>query len=176
NWRWRGVPFYLRTGKRMAKNASAISIRFKEPPHHVFRETRLERMHPNWLLLGIQPVDCLKMEINTKEPGPEMHTRMISLDASYHRGNEKEGEAYEELLIEVMEGDHTLFLRYDEIEWAWQVVDPIVKVWAMERDFINTYPAGSWGPRGTYRLFDREDQFWRHSLELEGSDVGTEAY
>jgi len=176
NWRWRGVPFYLRTGKRMAENASAICIRFKEPPHHLFRNTHLARLNPNWILLGIQPVECLKMELEVKVPGPEMRTRMVSLDASYRKGGEKEGDAYEELIIEVIEGDHTLFLRYDEIEWAWRVVDPIVKVWSMERDFINTYPAASWGPRGTYRLFDREDQFWRHSLMLEGTDVSSEAY
>lgn len=176
NWRWRGVPFYLRTGKRMAENSSAICIRFKEPPHHVFRNTQLERMRANWVLLGIQPVGSLKIELDVKVPGPEMRTRMVSLDATYRRGGEKERDAYEELLIEVIEGDHTLFLRYDEIEWAWRVVDPIVKVWSMERDFINTYHAGTWGPRGTYRLFDREDQFWRHSLGLEGSDVSAEAF
>ena len=176
NWRWRGVPFYLRTGKRLAQASSAITIRFKEPPHHLFRNTHLERIHPNWLLIGIQPNECLKMEIQVKVPGVEMRTRTISLDASYRSGDEKETDAYEELLLDVITGDHSLFLRYDEVEWAWRVVDPILKVWSMERDFINTYPAGSWGPRGTYRLFDRDDQFWRHSLGLAGRDVSSEAY
>jgi glucose-6-phosphate 1-dehydrogenase len=64
-----------------------------------------------------------------------------------------------------------LFLRYDEVEWAWRVVDPVLKVWSMEREFINSYAAGSWGPRGTYRLFDRDDQFWRHSLDVGGADL-----
>ena len=105
-----------------------------------------------------------------------MKTRTISLDATYRRGEEKEIDAYEELLLDVMKGDHSLFLRYDEVEWAWRVVDPILKVWSMERDFINTYPAGSWGPRGTYRLFDRDDQFWRHSLDVSGNDVSAEAF
>ncbi len=176
NWRWRGVPFYLRTGKRMAEGSSAISIRFKEPPHHLFRNTQLERFMPNWLLMGIQPNECLKMEIQVKVPGLEMNTRTISLDASYRSGDEKESDAYEELLLDVMKGDHSLFLRYDEVEWAWRVMDPVLKVWSMERDFINTYPAGSWGPRGTYRLFDSDGQFWRHSLELDGIDVSSEAY
>lgn len=176
NWRWRGVPFYLRTGKRMAEAGSAITIRFKEPPHHLFRNTHLERIHPNWLLMGIQPHECLKMEIQVKVHGLEMRTRTISLDASYRSAEEKEVDAYEELLLDVMKGDHSLFLRYDEVEWAWRVVDPVLKVWSMERDFINTYPAGSWGPRGTYRLFDREDQFWRHTLAVTGSDVGSQAY
>ena len=176
NWRWKGVPFYLRTGKRMAEAISSINIRFKEPPHHLFRNTHLERCKPNWLLLGIQPDECLKMEILVKVPGFEMNTRMISLDATYRADDEKQTDAYEELLLDVMRGDHSLFLRYDEVEWAWRIVDPVLKVWSMERDFINTYPAGSWGPRGTYRLFERDDQFWRHSLAIEGCDVGSEAY
>jgi glucose-6-phosphate 1-dehydrogenase len=176
NWRWRGVPFYVRTGKRMAESSSAICIRFKHPPHHLFQTTQIEQLRPNWLLLGIQPNECLRLEIQVKEPGLEMKTRLISLDASYRMPKDRKRDAYEDLLLDVMEGDHSLFLRYDEVEWAWRVVDPILKVWSMERDFINTYPAGSWGPRGTYRLFDREDQFWRHQLTTEGNDVGREAY
>ena len=171
NWRWAGVPFYLRTGKRMAESASAISIRFKHPPQDLFRNTRHEPSHPNWLLLGIQPNDCLKMEMNVKVPGLDLHTRTISLDAAYRKGGDEDNDAYEGLLLDVMQGDHSMFLRYDEVEWAWRVVDPILKVWSMEREFINTYAAGSWGPRGTYRLFDREDQFWRHSLDIEGADL-----
>ena len=171
NWRWAGVPFYLRTGKRMAESASAISIRFKQPPQDLFRHSRCEPSHPNWLLLGIQPNDCLKMEMNVKVPGLDLSTRTISLDASYRKGDDEDHDAYEGLLLDVMQGDHSMFLRYDEVEWSWRVVDPVLKVWAMEREFINTYAAGTWGPRGTYRLFDREDQFWRHSLEVEGSHL-----
>lgn len=174
NWRWKGVPFYLRTGKRMAQSASAINIRFKHPPHHLFHNTRLEQLKPNWLLIGIQPKECLRMELQVKVPGVEMRTRTTSLDASYRREDDTELDAYGDLLLDVIEGDRTLFLRYDEVEWAWRVVDPIVKVWSMERDFINTYAAGTWGPRGTYRLFEREDQFWRHSLDIAGGDL--EAY
>ena len=176
NWRWRNVPFYVHTGKRLAEGGSAVCIRFKHPPHQLFRSTQIERLLPNWLLLGIQPMECLKLEIQVKEPGLEMRTRLISLDASYRTVQDKKRDAYEDLLLDVMEGDHSLFLRYDEVEWAWRVVDPILKVWSMERDFINTYAAGSRGPRGTYRLFDRDDQFWRHSLNLQGSDVSAEAY
>lgn len=165
NWRWRGVPFYLRTGKRMAEAKSGISIRFKRPPQHLFRDTSVERMKPDWLLLGIQPYECLRMEMQVKEPGLEMRTRTISLDASFNKEGEVPVEAYEGLLLDVMEGDHSLFLRYDEVEWAWRVVDPILRVWAMERDYIHTYAAGTWGPRETQRLFDVEDHFWRHSLE-----------
>lgn len=171
NWRWMGVPFYLRTGKRLAENSSAISIRFKTPPQDLLRQTRREPPKPNWILLGIQPSDCLRMEVQVKVPGLDLHTRSISLDATYRKGDDLDYDAYEGLLLDVMNGDHSLFLRYDEVEWAWRTVDPILKVWSMERDFINTYPAGSWGPRGTYRLFDRDDQFWRHSLDIEGGDL-----
>ncbi len=176
NWRWRGVPFYLRTGKRMAEGASAICIRFKEPPTTLFKGNHLNRVSPNWILLGIQPNECLKMEMQVKMPGLEVETRTISLDASYRKGQERGTDAYEGLLLDVMNGDQSLFLRYDEIEWAWRVVDPVLKVWSMERDFINTYPAGSWGPKGTYRLFDRDDQFWRHSLDVSATDVSSEGF
>ncbi len=171
NWRWAGVPFYLRTGKRMAENISAICIRFKSPPQDLLRHTRHEPSHPNWIMLGIQPNDSLKMEMRVKVPGLDLETRTISLDASYRKGSEQEHDAYEGLLLDVMQGDHSLFLRIDEVEWAWRTVDPVIKVWAMERNFINGYHAGTWGPRGTYRLFDSDDQFWRHSLNPDGADL-----
>lgn len=171
NWRWAGVPFYLRTGKRMTENSSAICIRFKNPPQDLLRRTRHGPSQPNWIMLGIQPDDCLKVEMQVKVPGLDLHTRTISLDATYYEGGDEDYDAYESLLLDVMLGDHSLFLRLDEVEAAWRVVDPILKVWSMERDFINTYPAGSWGPRGTYRLFDRDDQFWRHSLNPDGADL-----
>lgn len=174
NWRWAGVPFYLRTGKRMAENSSAICIRFKNPPQDLLRRTRQGPSQPNWIMLGIQPNDCLKMEMQVKVPGLEMHTRTMSLDATYRKKTDEEYDAYEGLLMDVMLGDHSLFLRIDEVEAAWRVVDPILKVWSMEREFINTYQAGTWGPRGTYRLFDRDDQFWRQSLDPNGAD--TQAY
>jgi glucose-6-phosphate 1-dehydrogenase len=125
-------------------------------------------------MLGIQPNDCLKMEMQVKVPGLDLHTRTISLDASYRKDGDEDYDAYAGLLLDVMAGDPSLFLRIDEVETAWRVVDPVLKVWSMERDFINTYQAGSWGPRGTYRLFDRDGQFWRHSLNLDGANP--EAY
>ncbi len=171
NWRWAGVPFYLRTGKRMAEGSSAICIRFKTPPQDLLKRTRQGPPQANWIMLGIQPDDCMKMEMQVRVPGLDLHTRAISLDATYRKDSDEDFDAYAGLLLDVMQGDPSLFLRIDEVEAAWRVVDPILKVWAMERDFINTYPAGSWGPRGTYRLFDRDDQFWRHSLNLDGADL-----
>lgn len=171
NWRWAGVPFYLRTGKRLQENSSAICIRFKNPPKELLRSRLHDPSHPNWLLLGIQPDDCMKIEMQVKVPGLDLNTRSISLDATYREGADEDYDAYEGLLLDVMKGDYSLFLRFDEVEWAWRVVDPVLKVWSMERNFINTYSAGTWGPRGTYRLFDRDDQFWRHSLNVDGAKL-----
>lgn len=167
NWRWRGVPFYLRTGKRLAAAQSSVSICFKQPPQHLFRDTHVQEVKPDWILLGIQPEECLRIELTAKEPGLEMRTRQISLDASLRDPHEIATDAYEDLLLDVIEGDRSLYLRYDEVEYAWCIVDPILRAWATERDFIHTYPAGTWGPPGSRRLFEREGQFWRHSLRPE---------
>ncbi|OBS08769.1 glucose-6-phosphate dehydrogenase [Acidihalobacter prosperus] len=169
NWRWRNVPFYLRTGKRMAANRSMVSVRFKHPPQQLFRETAIEQLSPNWVLLGIQPEECLRMELQVKETGLEMRTRTVQLDASYDADGVPM-DAYEALLLDVIAGDHSLFLRYDEVAWAWRVVDPILRVWATERDFIHAYPAGTWGPRESNRLFDRDDQRWRNEVSLPSDD------
>jgi glucose-6-phosphate 1-dehydrogenase len=165
NWRWRGVPFYLRTGKRMAEARSMVSICFRHPPLQFFQGTQVERMNPNWILLGIQPEECLRVELTAKQPGLEMRTRPISLDAHFRGHQSETTDAYEDLLLDVIRGDRSLFLRYDEVEYAWRVVEPVLDVWAVERDFIPTYPAGSWGPKDARRLFDREEHRWRHSLD-----------
>ena len=94
-----------------------------------------------------------------------MRSETTQLDASYCGINQSQLDAYEALLLDVIEGDRSLFLRYDEVSWAWKVVDPILKVWSMERDFIQTYPAGSWGPQEADRLFERQDQRWRNTME-----------
>lgn len=173
NWRWRNVPFYLRTGKRMANNTSMISIRFKHTPQLLFREAVSEALRPNWILLGIQPNECLRMEMQVKESGLEMRSRTIQLDASYagRKNGHVKLDAYEALLLDTIHGDHALFLRYDEVVWAWKIVDPILRVWATERDYITTYPAGTWGPREANRLFDRDDQAWRNAIDLDALDI-----
>ena len=164
NWRWRGVPFYLRTGKRMKHQTSMIAIRFRHPPQQLFRETPLESIEPNWILLSIQPDESMRMEIHVKQPGLDMDTRMMQMNASFLKTDEQTLDAYETLLLDVIEGDRSLFLRFDEVEWAWRVVDPILKHWAVEREYIPTYPAGSWGPADANRLFDSDDQTWRNEL------------
>ncbi len=167
NWRWRGVPIYLRTGKRMVESQSLISICFRHPPQQFFRDTQVEKMRQNWVLLGIQPSECLRVEMTVKEPGLEMRTRQTSLDASLRNTDDAHTEAYEELLLDIIEGDRSLFLRYDEVEYAWRVVDPVLQTWSMERDFIHTYPAGTWGPEESQRLFEKESHHWRHNMDPE---------
>ncbi len=164
NWRWRGVPFYIRTGKRLPEGMSMVSIRFRHPPQQLFRETPIEQLEPNWLLLGIQPCESLRLEVQTKREGLELRTTTTQLDATYCENEATRLGAYEALLLDVMHGDQSLFLRYDEVEWAWRAVDPVLKLWAQERDFIHTYPAGSWGPDEASRLFDKEDHVWRNAL------------
>ncbi len=166
NWRWRGVPFYMRTGKRMEKTQSTISICFRHAPSHLFAHTQAGKIKQNWLLLGIQPEECIRMEMTVKEPGLEMRTRVTNLDASFRNKDELASDAYEDLLLDVIEGDRSLFLRYDEVEYAWKIVDPIINKWSVDRDYIATYPAGSWGPNER-RLFEKESQHWRNTLQEE---------
>lgn len=164
NWRWRGVPFYLRTGKRLAQQTTFIAIRFRHPPQLLFHEAAHEGVDPNWILLSIQPAECMQIEIHAKQPGLEINTRMVRLDATYRETRAAPVEAYQTLLLDVIKGDRSLFLRFDEVEWAWRVVDPILRHWANEKDFVHTYPAGTWGPEEANRLFDREDQTWRNQV------------
>jgi glucose-6-phosphate 1-dehydrogenase len=165
NWRWRGVPFYLRTGKRMTETRSMVAIRFKNAPQQLFRETHIQNIEPNWLLLGIQPQQCIRAELQVRESGLEMRARTSQLDAGSCMLPGGQIDAYESLLLDVVEGDRSLFLRADEVDWAWRTVDPVLRAWSVEREYIHTYPAGSWGPPPAERLFEREDQRWRNSLE-----------
>ena len=165
NWRWRGVPFYLRTGKRLPEPRTMVAINFKPPPKQFFRSSHIERPPPNWLIMSVSPEESLRLEITVKEPGMTMQTRQISLEAPFRCEHHKQTGAYEGLLLDVLEGDNSLFLRYDEVEWAWRVVDPILSVWATERDFIHTYPAGEEEPTEVSRIFDKPYQYWRNALE-----------
>lgn len=161
NWRWHGVPFYLQTGKRLKNKQSRISICFKQVPQPLFKTSN---SYNNWLTLSIQPDEYMRLEMTVKEPGLEMLTRNSNMDASYLSADEKSTDAYEDLLLDVMRGDQSLFLRWDEIEWSWRIVEPILNNWASDNSAIAHYPAGSWGP-DTTRLFHRNDLRWRYSKE-----------
>ena len=163
NWRWRDVPFYLRTGKRMKEKSSMIAICFREPPKQFFRRSQLEKLKPNWLIISIQPDESIRLELTVKKPGLDMETKTVSLDTCFSDDFSKD--AYEGLLLDVMEGDHTLFLRSDEVEESWRIVDPVLRHWDSRTDYIHTYQSGSWGPDEALRLFEKEWQVWRDSLE-----------
>lgn len=164
NWRWRGVPFYLRTGKRLKQSQSMISICFKRPPQQFFNDSHVNADTRNWLVLSIQPDACLRLEMTVKEPGLEMHTRTASLDAGFLDDGESATDAYEDLLLDVIKGDQSLFLRWDEVEWAWRVVEPVLSAWAADKSPLDSYQAGSWGAIKSRRLFDDPTSRWRHSI------------
>lgn len=164
NWRWRDVPFYLRTGKHLKERRSMVAVRFREPPMQLFQGTGASTVHPNWLLIGIQPDDVVQMEISAKVPGQETRTRQISMDASVGNPGERKADAYEELLMDVIQGNRSLFLRYDEVKAAWNIVDPFMRGWADDEHPPLQYPAGSWGPKAADRLFGQPDREWRQTL------------
>lgn len=167
NWRWAGVPFYIQTGKNMAATKTLVSICFKHPPKQFFRESQVKKMDPNWIIFGIQPRESIKIEMTAKEPGLEIMTQQISLDAAMKLDGDESIDAYEELLLDVIKGDRSLFLRYDEVKAAWKVVDPVLELWASDTNYIDTYPSGSWGPTSSEKLFDQPDQHWRVHINPE---------
>jgi len=166
NWRWSDVPFYLRTGKRLTQQTSMIAIRFKLPPQQLFRETPSQAVAPNWMLLSIQPEKSMKIEIHAKQPGLGMEARITQMDASFLKNDEQSLDAYETLLLDVIEGDRSLFIRFDEVEMAWQIIEPILKHWKEKATTIAipTYPAGSWGPEEANQWFGNQNQNWRNTL------------
>ncbi|HTY78001.1 MAG TPA: glucose-6-phosphate dehydrogenase [Candidatus Bathyarchaeia archaeon] len=161
NWRWAGVPFYLRSGKRLPWRDTEIMIQFRRPPLLLFDE-RPEQIEPNRLVLHIQPDEGIELRMKAKHPGPAMELNSVKLDFSYRQfGETSAATGYERLLYDSMIGDSTLFHRADMVEEAWRIATPIVDVWASlpARDFPN-YPAGSWGPPAADALVQRDGRHW----------------
>ncbi len=163
NWRWAGVPFYLRTGKRMAARATQIVIRFRRPPLVLFRKTSIDRITPNELVINIQPEEGISLSFEAKVPGPVVRLGAVNMDFQYsdYFGTTP-STGYETLIYDCMMGDPTLFQRADMVEAAWAVVQPILDVWKAlpPRDFPN-YAAGAWGPAQADELLRREGREWR---------------
>jgi glucose-6-phosphate 1-dehydrogenase len=158
NWRWAGTPFYLRTGKRLPKRATEVVVQFKAAPHLPFGEAAQDGLEPNALVLRIQPDEGITMKFGAKVPGPSMEVRSVNMDFSYGTSfSDDLPDAYERLLLDVMLGDPTLFPRWDGVEQAWQVVQPILDRWAASPppDLPN-YEAGSWGPKAADELIARD--------------------
>jgi glucose-6-phosphate 1-dehydrogenase len=159
NWRWAGVPFYLRTGKRLAKRSTEIVIQFRKAPHIVFREREVE---PNRLILNIQPDEGISISFGAKKPGTEMSIGNVTMNFSYLEGfGGGSRSAYATLLNDCVRGDATLFDRGDSVEAAWSLVDPILDVWtAAKTAGVPVYPSGSWGPKESDQLLERDGRQW----------------
>ena len=162
NWRWAGVPFYLRTGKRMARRVSEIAIRFHRTPHMIFRRRSDSGVIPNVLLIRIQPDEGISLTVGAKEPGPDLKLGPVTLDFKYNEvfGGEPP-EAYERLLLDVIHGDATLYARGDWVERAWELLQPVIDAWGRTPTGLPAYEAGSWGPAEADAFISRDGGGWR---------------
>ncbi|MET3600300.1 glucose-6-phosphate dehydrogenase [Martelella mangrovi] len=161
NWRWAGVPFYLRTGKRLANRLSEIVITFKQIPHSIFGPNA-GRIASNQLVLRLQPDEGVKQWLMIKDPGPGgMRLREVALDMSFAQAFDvRNPDAYERLLLDVIRANQTLFMRRDEVEIAWNWVDPILKAWEETSQPVQGYTAGTWGPSKSIALIERDGRTW----------------
>jgi glucose-6-phosphate 1-dehydrogenase len=163
NWRWAGVPFYLRTGKRLTKRYTEIAIRFKSAPLALFRETPVDELDADWLILRVQPDEGIRLRFNAKRPGPAMALESVAMEFKY-KDYFKQAPAvgYETLIYDCLIGDATLFQRADQVEAAWGLVEPVLTGWAATtpRHFPN-YAAGSEGPSAANDLLARDGRSWR---------------
>ena len=162
NWRWQGVPFYLRTGKRLPKKVSEIAIHFREVPYLIFQSAS-QQVNANILVMRIQPNEGISLRFEVKMPGPDLRTRSVDMDFSYGSfGIRAASDAYDRLLIDCMMGDQTLFTRADEVEAAWRVVTPALTVWDSPTDpaSIPQYEAGTWEPTEAELLINQDGRRW----------------
>ena len=160
-WRWAGVPFYLRTGKRMADQLAEIVVRFKSIPHSIFAQPN-SSFQPNSLLIRLQPDEGLQLNLMAKTPGDGMRLRPVELELDFRETFKMPRmEAYERLLLDVLRGQLTLFMRSDELEAAWEWVEPILNHWEQEDGDPLPYTAGTWGPAAASALIGRDSLQWR---------------
>ena len=162
NWRWSGVPFYLRTGKRLPKRVTEVALRFNRVPHLPFAPTQAAGLGPNALVLRIQPDEGITLRFGAKVPGQAFEVRSVSMDFSYGAAFlEEPPEAYERLLHDALVGDPTLFIRTDEVEQAWRIVQPLLDAWADDPASPLPYAAGTWGPERADQLLADDGREWR---------------
>jgi glucose-6-phosphate 1-dehydrogenase len=161
NWRWNGVPFYLRTGKRLAERVSEIVVSFRPIPHSVF-DGAAGPIAANRLVIRLQPDEGVKLWLMIKDPGPGgMRLQRVPLDMSFAKAfGVRNPDAYERLLMDVVRGNQTLFMRRDEVEVAWKWIDPILDSWKESSDIPKPYTAGSWGPAAAVALIERDGRTW----------------
>jgi len=161
NWRWAGVPFYLRTGKRLPTRASEIVVSFRAIPHSIFAPEAGE-IEQNRLVIRLQPDEGVKLNLMIKDPGPGgMRLRYVPLDMSFAEAfGIRSPDAYERLILDVIRGNQTLFMRRDEVEAAWAWIDPIAEAWQASNETPKPYPAGTWGPAASIALIERDGRTW----------------
>ena len=169
NWRWQGVPFYLRTGKRLQEKTSSITVQFRPVPHFTFSEALSENMLPNRLTINIQPQMDIRLRFTAKRPGLEMQLTPAEMVFDYKDNSTPSPEAYETLLLDALQGDATLFMRSDQVETAWEVIMPILETWESRPslEFPN-YTAGMWGPENAEALIAREGHTWAVTTHYNG--------
>ncbi len=159
NWRWSGVPFYIRTGKRMPKRVTDIAVFFKQPPLNMFGD---QSLRPNMLIVRIQPEEGISLRFLSKQPGPGMQLRPVSMDFNYGSSfGMRTPTAYETLLVDAMIGDATLYTRQDMVEASWRAVQPILEHWETAPFSFPNYPAGGWGPKESDDMLARNGHVWR---------------
>jgi len=167
NWRWKGVPFYLRSGKALPQRASSIIIEFQAPPDIMFGLARNKGFRPNMLSICIHPDEGVHLRFETKVPDTVAQSRSVKMDFSYREAfpDIVLPDAYERLLLDALKGDASLFARSDAIELAWRLIDPILTGWERAPDIspLRTYEKGTWGPAEADNLLAREDHVWRVS-------------
>src|SRR4051812_43640922 len=171
NWRWAGVPFYIRTGKHLKQRNTEIAIRFKQAPYTAFQDTPVNTLRPNWLVLGISPDEGISLQFEVKRPGPVVDLAAVKMDFRYDDWFPNEPNVgYETLLYDVMVGDPTLFMRADMVEHAWRVVQPVLDAWAKDgATNLPIYTAGSSGPSEADELLAHDGRSWR---SINGHDGG----
>ena len=174
NWRWQGVPFYLRTGKRLGEAISTVSIQFQAVPHQPFPASALEKhWQPNRLTIEIQPDEGICLHFHAKHPGPKICLESVDMRFSYKEAfNTEPPKAYETLLLDVLRGDATLFMRADQVEEAWSIVDPILEVWQAHSANFPNYPAGTWGPDAAESLLREDGRSWMQSASPREGTTG----
>ena len=161
SWRWAGVPVYIRTGKRLAARATEVVMQFHRVPHLAFGNRLTRDLRPNMLQLRIQPDEGICLSFGAKVPGEEFRLRSVAMSFSYDQAfPDTTAGGYERLLHDAMIGDATLFIRTDEVERAWQIVDPFLEAWGQDGVPLSLYPAGSWGPKEADMLIQREGRQW----------------